>query len=124
MLDRLGGLDGAVLVTSSGEDLPPLTRRHVWLARQLGVPYLVAFLSRADAVPPGCVERREAEVRMVLHAAGYPGDDAPVIAGDGWSALCSGGKSDADCRPIDDLLAALSTRVSFRRCRPRPGRSP
>ena len=44
---------------------------------------------------------------MVLHAAGYPGDDAPVIAGDGWSALCSGGKSDADCRPIDDLLAAL-----------------
>ena len=40
LLDRLGGLDGAVLVASSGEDLPPLTRRHVWLARQLGVPYL------------------------------------------------------------------------------------
>ncbi len=111
LLDRLGGLDGALLVVSAGDELSPLTRRHVWLARQLGVPFLVPFLSKADTTPPSCVERREAEVRTLLHGAGYPGDDAPVIAGDGWSALCSGGKSDAVCRPMDDVLAALDARL-------------
>ncbi len=110
LLDRLGGLDGALLVVSAGDELSPLTRRHVWLARQLGVPYLFPFLSKADAAPPGCVERREAEVRMLLHAAGYPGDDAPVIAGDGWSPLF--GRQERRGLPADGRRAGGAGRAA------------
>ena len=111
MLDRVGGWAGAVLVVpAAAETIGPL-RRYVWLARQVGVPEILVFLSRAEDAAPARLEWLEAEVRRLLHAEGFPGDEAPVLAGDAWSALCSGGKSDAVCRPIDDVLAALDLRL-------------
>jgi elongation factor Tu len=110
LLDRFGGLAGCVLVASAADRTPALLPRQVWLARQVGVPYILVFLTCRDAAPHA-LEWLEADVRALLHAEGYPGDDAPVVAGDAWSALCSGGKDDAVCRPIDELLAALETHL-------------
>jgi elongation factor Tu len=90
----------------------PQTREHVLLARQVGVPHLVVFLNKADAVDdPELLELVELELRDLLSRYDFPGDGVPVVRGSALAALRSGGKDDAACRCIDELTEALDAFV-------------
>ncbi len=87
MITGAAQMDGAILVVSAADGPMPQTREHILLARQVGVPALVVFLNKADMVDdPELLELVELEVRELLSAYDFPGDEIPVIAG---SALCA-----------------------------------
>src|SRR5271154_4382398 len=80
--------DGAILVVSAADGPMPQTREHILLARQVGVPYIVVFLNKADMVDdPELLELVEMEVRELLSSYNFPGDDTPVIVGSALKAL-------------------------------------
>jgi len=88
MITGAAQLDGAILVVSAVEGPMPQTREHVLLARQVGVPYIVVFLNKADAADdPELVDLVELEVRDMLTHNGFPGDTAPVVRGSALQAL-------------------------------------
>jgi elongation factor Tu len=80
-------MDGAILVVSAADGPMPQTREHILLARQVGVPALVVFLNKMDLADPDLVELVEMEVRELLTAYKFPGDDIPVIKGSAVAAL-------------------------------------
>ncbi len=87
MITGAAQMDGAILVCSANDGPMPQTREHILLARQVGVPYIVVFLNKVDMVDdPELLELVEMEVRELLSAYEFPGDDIPVIKG---SALCA-----------------------------------
>ena len=87
MITGASTMDGAILVVSAPDGPMPQTREHVLLARQVGLPNMVVFLNKCDAVDDEeLVELVEMEVRELLTANQFPGDDAPIIRG---SALCA-----------------------------------
>src|SRR3954452_14059821 len=86
MITGAAQMDGAILVVSAADGPMPQTREHILLARQVGVPALVVFLNKMDMADPDLVELVEMEVRELLSAYKFPGDDIPVIKG---SALCA-----------------------------------
>jgi elongation factor Tu len=87
MITGAAQMDGAILVVSAADGPMPQTREHILLARQVGVPSLVVFLNKVDMVDdPELLELVEMEVRELLSAYDFPGDDIPVIKG---SALCA-----------------------------------
>jgi elongation factor Tu len=87
MITGAAQMDGAILVCSANDGPMPQTREHILLARQVGVPYIVVFLNKVDMVDdPELLELVEMEVRELLSAYDFPGDDIPVIHG---SALCA-----------------------------------
>ena len=88
MITGAAQMDGAILVVSAADGPMPQTREHVLLARQVGVPYIVVFLNKADMVDdPELLDLVELEVRELLTSYEFPGEDVPVIVGSALKAL-------------------------------------
>jgi elongation factor Tu len=88
MITGAAQMDGAILVVSAADGPMPQTREHILLARQVGVPYIVVFLNKADMVDdPELLELVEVEVRDLLSEYEFPGDDIPFITGSALKAL-------------------------------------
>src|SRR3989454_572381 len=104
MITGAAQMDGAILVVSAADGPMPQTREHVLLARQVGVPYIVVFLNKADMVDdPELLDLVELEVRELLSAYEFPGDEVPVIVGSALKAL----EGDPEWTgKIDELMAA------------------
>jgi len=82
MITGAAQMDGAILVVSAADGPMPQTREHILLARQVGVPYIVVYLNKADMVDdPELLELVEMEVRELLSSYDFPGDDTPIITG-------------------------------------------
>jgi elongation factor Tu len=109
MITGAAQMDGAILVVSAADGPMPQTREHVLLARQVGVPYIVVFLNKADMVDdPELLDLVELEVRELLSSYEFPGDDVPVIVG---SALKSLEGDETWGAKIDELMNACDTYV-------------
>ena len=107
MITGAAQMDGGILVVAATDGPMPQTREHILLARQVGVPYLVVFLNKVDAVDdPELLELVEMEVRELLSSYGFPGDDIPVIQGSALKALESDGDEAAE-KSVLDLMAAV-----------------
>ena len=88
MITGAAQMDGAILVVSAADGPMPQTREHILLARQVGVPYIVVYMNKADMVDdPELLELVEMEVRELLTEYEFPGDDIPVIIGSALKAL-------------------------------------
>src|SRR6267154_1208806 len=88
MITGAAQMDGAILVVSAADGAMPQTREHILLARQVGVPYIVVFLNKADMVDdPELLELVEVEVRDLLSEYDFPGDDIPFVTGSALKAL-------------------------------------
>jgi elongation factor Tu len=88
MITGAAQMDGAILVVAATDGPMPQTREHILLARQVGVPYIVVFLNKCDAVEDAeLLELVELEVRELLKSYGFPGDEVPVIRGSALGAL-------------------------------------
>ncbi len=81
-------MDGAILVVSAADGPMPQTREHILLSRQVGVPYIVVFMNKADQVDdPELLELVEMEIRELLSEYEFPGDDTPIVSGSGLQVL-------------------------------------
>jgi elongation factor Tu len=109
MITGAAQMDGAILVVSAADGPMPQTREHVLLARQVGVPYIVVFLNKADMVDdPELLDLVELEVRELLSSYEFPGDEVPVITGSALKAL----EGDADAvAKIEELMAACDASI-------------
>ena len=88
MITGAAQMDGAILVVSAADGAMPQTREHILLARQVGVPYIVVFLNKADMVDdPELLELVEVEIRDLLSEYDFPGDDIPFVIGSALKAL-------------------------------------
>jgi len=88
MITGAAQMDGAILVVSAADGPMPQTREHILLGRQVGIPFMVAFLNKVDQVDDDeLLELVELEVRELLTEYGYPGDDIPIISGSALAAL-------------------------------------
>src|SRR5690606_14050513 len=88
MITGAAQMDGAILVVSANDGPMPQTREHILLARQVGVPYIVVCLNKVDMVDdPELLDLVELEVRELLSAYDFPGDDIPVIKGSALKTL-------------------------------------
>jgi elongation factor Tu len=88
MITGAAQMDGAILVVSAADGAMPQTREHILLARQVGVPYIVVFLNKADMVDdPELLELVEVEIRDLLSEYEFPGDDIPFVIGSALKAL-------------------------------------
>ncbi len=109
MITGAAQMDGAILVVSAADGPMPQTREHILLARQVGVPYIVVFLNKADIVDDDeLLELVELEVRELLSSYDFPGDDIPFITGSATQALA--GDEDAKAK-IMELADALDTYI-------------
>jgi elongation factor Tu len=105
MITGAAQMDGAILVVAATDGPMPQTKEHVLLARQVGVPYIVVFLNKCDAVEDEeLIELVEMEVRELLSKYDYPGDDTPIIRGSALGALNGEAKWEAK---IDELMEAV-----------------
>ena len=101
MITGAAQMDGAILVCSAADGPMPQTREHILLARQVGVPYIVVFLNKADMVDDAeLLELVEMEVRELLSKYEFPGDDTPIITGSALKAL--EGDTERDRRALGD----------------------
>jgi elongation factor Tu len=109
MITGAAQMDGAILVVSAADGPMPQTREHIVLARQVGVPYIVVFLNKADTVDDEeLLDLVELEVRELLSKYDFPGDDLPVVRGSALKAL----EGDAEWTPkILELMAAVDDYV-------------
>jgi len=111
MITGAAQMDGAILVCSAADGPMPQTREHILLARQVGVPYIVVFLNKADMVDDEeLLELVEMEVRELLDSYDFPGDDTPVIIGSALKAL-EGDESEIGTQAIAKLIDALDTYI-------------
>src|SRR5512142_2238594 len=109
MITGAAQMDGAILVVAATDGPMPQTREHVLLARQVGVPYVVVFLNKCDAVDDAeLLDLVELEVRELLKGYGFPGDDVPVIRGSALGALNGEAKWEAE---VDNLMDAVDKYV-------------
>ena len=107
MITGAAQMDGAILVCSAADGPMPQTREHILLARQVGVPYIVVFLNKADMVDDAeLLELVEMEVRDLLSTYEFPGDDTPIITGSALKAL-EGDTSDIGAPAVEKLVAAM-----------------
>lgn len=107
MITGAAQMDGAILVVSAADGPMPQTREHILLARQVGVPYIVVYLNKVDMVDdPELLDLVELEVRELLSAYQFPGDDVPVIRGSALKAL-EGDPSDIGENSIFKLMDAV-----------------
>jgi elongation factor Tu len=107
MITGAAQMDGAILVVSAADGPMPQTREHILLARQVGVPYIVVFLNKADMVDdPELLELVQMEVRDLLSKYDFPGDDTPIVVGSALKAL-GGDDSEIGKPAIIKLLEAL-----------------
>jgi elongation factor Tu len=111
MITGAAQMDGAILVVSAADGPMPQTREHILLARQVGVPFIVVFLNKADMVDdPELLELVEMEVRELLTTYGFPGDKTPIVKGSALKAL-EGDTSEIGGPAIDKLIEALDTYI-------------
>src|ERR1041385_6929726 len=111
MITGAAQMDGAILVVAATDGPMPQTREHILLARQVGVPAMVVFMNKADAVDdPELLELVELEVRELLSAYEFPGDDIPVIIGSALKAL-EGEQSDLGETSIVKLMEAVDSYI-------------
>jgi elongation factor Tu len=111
MITGAAQMDGAILVVSAADGPMPQTREHILLARQVGVPYIVVFLNKADKVEDKeLLELVELEVRELLSKYGFPGDEVPVIIGSAIKAI-EGDPSEVGVPSIMRLLEAVDTYI-------------
>ena len=111
MITGAAQMDGAILVCSAADGPMPQTREHILLSRQVGVPYIVVFLNKADMVDDAeLIELVEMEVRDLLSTYDFPGDDTPIIVGSALKAL-EGDTSDIGVPAIEKLVAALDSYI-------------
>ncbi len=88
MITGAAQMDGAILVVSAADGPMPQTREHILLSRQVGVPYIVVFMNKADQVDdPELMELVEMEIRELLNEYEFPGDDTPIVSGSGLQVL-------------------------------------
>lgn len=107
MITGAAQMDGAILVCSAADGPMPQTREHILLARQVGVPYVVVYLNKADQIDDEeLLELVEMEVRELLDAYEFPGDDTPIVTGSALKAL-EGDESDIGIPSILKLVAAM-----------------
>jgi len=107
MITGAAQMDGAILVVSAADGPMPQTREHILLSRQVGVPYIVVYLNKADMVDDEeLLELVEMEVRELLDSYDFPGDDTPVVIGSALKAL-EGDTSDIGVPSIEKLVAAM-----------------
>ena len=107
MITGAAQMDGAILVCSAADGPMPQTREHILLSRQVGVPYIVVFLNKADMVDDEeLVELVEMEVRELLDQYDFPGDDTPIIVGSALKAL-EGDTSDIGMPAVQKLVETL-----------------
>jgi elongation factor Tu len=109
MITGAAQMDGAILVVSAADGAMPQTREHILLARQVGVPYIVVFLNKADMVDdPELLELVEVEIRDLLSEYEFPGDDIPFVIGSALKALEGDEEYEAK---ILELAEALDTYI-------------
>ena len=109
MITGAAQMDGAILVVSAADGPMPQTREHILLSRQVGVPYIVVYLNKADMVDDEeLLELVEMEVRELLTEYGFPGDDVPVIKGSSLGAM-NGEKKWVDA--IMELMVAVDSYI-------------
>ncbi|MCK6439981.1 MAG: elongation factor Tu [Planctomycetes bacterium] len=110
MITGAAQMDGAILVVAATDGPMPQTREHILLARQVGVPAIVVFLNKCDAVDdPELIELVEVEIRDLLTKYEYPGDKTPIIRGSALKAMeaAGAGKLGDDTKCIDELMKAV-----------------
>ena len=107
MITGAAQMDGAILVVSAADGPMPQTREHILLARQVGVPYILVYMNKADQVDDEeLLELVEMEIRELLSSYDFPGDDTPIIVGSALKAL-EGDESEIGIPSIKKLLDAL-----------------
>jgi elongation factor Tu len=105
MITGAAQMDGAILVVSAADGAMPQTREHILLARQVGVPYIVVFLNKADMVDdPELLELVEVEIRDLLSEYEFPGDDIPFVIGSALKALEGDKEYEAKILELADAL--------------------
>ena len=111
MITGAAQMDGAILVCSAADGPMPQTREHILLSRQVGVPYIVVFLNKADMVDDEeLIELVEMEIRELLDMYEFPGDDTPIIKGSALLAL-QGDESDIGVPSVVRLVEALDSYI-------------
>ncbi len=111
MITGAAQMDGAILVCSAADGPMPQTREHILLSRQVGVPYIVVYMNKADMVDDAeLLELVEMEIRELLDSYDFPGDDTPVITGSALKAL-EGDQSDIGVPSIIKLVEALDSYI-------------
>jgi len=117
MITGAAQMDGAVLVVSAADGPMPQTREHILLARNVGVPYIIVYLNKADMVDDAeLIELVEMEVRELLDQYEFPGDDTPIVVGSALKAL-EGDTSELGMPSVQKLLETLDSYI------PQPERS-
>ncbi len=111
MITGAAQMDGAILVVSAADGPMPQTREHILLARQVGVPYVVVFLNKADMVDDEeLIELVELEIRELLSAYDFPGDDTPIIKGSALKGL-EGDTGELGEQAIYKLMEAVDSYI-------------
>ncbi|MFO8896806.1 elongation factor Tu [Legionella pneumophila serogroup 1] len=111
MITGAAQMDGAILVVSAADGPMPQTREHILLSRQVGVPYIVVFMNKADMVDdPELLELVEMEVRDLLSSYDVPGDDIPIVVGSALKAL-EGEDSDIGVKAIEKLVETMDSYI-------------
>jgi len=112
MITGAAQMDGAILVVSAADGPMPQTREHILLARQVNVPYIVVFMNKVDMVDdPELLDLVELEVRELLSAYEFPGDETPIIKGSALKALESGDPNSEWGQKIGELMDALDSYI-------------
>jgi len=111
MITGAAQMDGAILVVSAADGPMPQTREHILLSRQVGVPYIVVFMNKADMVDDEeLLELVEMEIRELLDLYEFPGDDTPIIIGSALKAL-EGDTSDIGVPAVQKLVETLDSYI-------------
>ena len=112
MITGAAQMDGAILVVSAPDGPMPQTKEHILLARQVGLPAIVVFLNKCDAVEdPEIINLVESEVRELLKKYNFPGDEIPIIRGSALKALEAKSPEDELAKPISDLIKAVDDNI-------------
>jgi elongation factor Tu len=112
MITGAAQMDGAILVVSAADGPMPQTREHILLARQVNVPYVVVFMNKVDMVDdPELLDLVELEVRELLSAYNFPGDETPIIKGSALKALESKDPNSEYGQKIGELMEALDSYI-------------
>ena len=112
MITGAAQMDGAILVVSASDGPMPQTREHILLSRQVGVPYIVVYMNKADQVDdPELLELVEMEIRELLSEYDFPGDDTPIIVGSALQALEAG--DDVSAPEYESILKLMEAVDSY-----------
>lgn len=110
MITGAAQMDGAILVVAATDGPMPQTREHIILAKQVGVKHIVVFINKVDIADPELTELVEMEIRELLTAYGFPGDDIPVVHGSALKAL-DGDESDIGAGSMRRLMEAVDSYI-------------